>query len=208
MAECHPVRSGGRSGQAQGRELDPRRSAASPVRSAVADIHARSAPARRGVPGRADPLRLESERWRTGPVFKEFVVNYTNAGDAHRRRLQGYGRRRRVFSGLMQYAPGVKECRSTGSLVSTTRDRGGTRRRPPATPRRPPARAPVRPLVRSLLTPPPRRDETLADPRTVFQYREAALSRYTPRWSSRSPACPKETFSRWRRRSSPTRSRP
>src|SRR5256884_388873 len=58
----------------------------------------------------------------------------------------------------------------------------------------PPAGPPFARLVRSLLTPPPRRDETLADPHTVFQIVKRHFSRYTPEMVERVTGCPKETF--------------
>src|SRR5207247_4207973 len=65
----------------------------------------------------------------------------------------------------------------------------------PAGPRAtPPAGPPFDPLVRSLLTPPPRRDETLQHPRTVFQIVKRHFSRYTPEMVERVTGCPKETF--------------
>src|SRR2546428_721322 len=48
--------------------------------------------------------------------------------------------------------------------------------------------------IRSLLTPPPRRDETLQHTRTVFQIVKRHFSRYTPEMVERVTGCPKETF--------------
>src|SRR5207244_4546109 len=58
----------------------------------------------------------------------------------------------------------------------------------------PPAGPRFDPLVRSLLTPPPRRDETLQDPRCVCQIVKRHFSRYTPEMVERVTGCPKETF--------------
>src|SRR5207248_6219148 len=58
----------------------------------------------------------------------------------------------------------------------------------------PPAGPPFDPLVRSLLTPLPRRDATLADPRTVFQIVRRHFSRYTPEMVEQVTGCPRETF--------------
>src|SRR5690606_29155052 len=51
-------------------------------------------------------------------------------------------------------------------------------------------------LVRSLLKPRPPRDETLQDPRTVFQILKRHFSRYTPEMVERTTGCPRETFLR------------
>src|SRR5207247_4663014 len=65
----------------------------------------------------------------------------------------------------------------------------------PAGPRAPyPAAPPFAPRVRSLLTPLPRRDETLREPRTVFQIVKRHFSRYTPEMVERVTGCSQETF--------------
>jgi len=53
---------------------------------------------------------------------------------------------------------------------------------------------PYEPLVRALLQPPPTRDETLQDPRCVFQIVKRHFSRYTPEMVEQITGCPKETF--------------
>src|SRR3989442_11464552 len=110
MAECHPVAfRWPMQAKLKGAKLihvDPRCTRPRPV----ADIHA---PIRAGSDvaflGGLIHYVLESERWRTDPFFKEFVVNYTNAatliGDDFKDTEDADG----GFSGLMQYAPGVKE---------------------------------------------------------------------------------------------------
>jgi formate dehydrogenase major subunit len=72
----------------------------------------------------------------------------------------------------------------------------------PATPASAPATAtakgsmgpPFDPLVKSLVKPAPLRDETLQDPRTVFQIVKKHFSRYTPEMVEKTTGCPKETF--------------
>jgi len=49
-------------------------------------------------------------------------------------------------------------------------------------------------LVKSLLKPPPERDETLHNPRCVFQIVKRHFSRYTPEMVERVTGCPRETF--------------
>jgi formate dehydrogenase major subunit len=61
-------------------------------------------------------------------------------------------------------------------------------------PRQLPAGPPFDPLVRSLLQPPPQRDETLQHPRTVFQIVKRHFSRYTPEMVERVTGCPRDTF--------------
>jgi formate dehydrogenase major subunit len=57
-----------------------------------------------------------------------------------------------------------------------------------------PAGPPFDPLVRALLQPPPQRDETLQNPRTVFQILKRHFSRYTPEMVERVTGCPRDTF--------------
>src|ERR1700687_1077496 len=139
--------------------------------SAVANIHA---PIRSGsdvafLGGLVNHV-LQSERWNTDPFFKEFVVSYTNAatiiGEAFKDTEDLDG----VFSGLMEYTPRIKEWPLDGFVGQydpKTWQYAAPTARPAATPAA--AGPPFDPLVRSLLTPPPRRDETLQHPRSVFQ---------------------------------------
>jgi len=126
---------------------------------------------------------LQSERWNTDPFFKEFVVNYTNAATIIGDEFQDTEDLAGVFSGLMQYTPGIKEWPLDGFVgqydPKTWQYAGALAGKPS-----PPAGPPFDPLVRSLLTPPPRRDETLQHPRSVLQIVRRHFSRYTPRWSS------------------------
>ena len=196
MAECHPVAfRWPMQAKLKGAKLihvDPRFTRT----SAVADIHA---PIRAGSDvaflGGLVHYVLESERWKRDPFFKEFVVNYTNAamivGDALKDTEDADG----VFSGLMQYAPGIKEWPLDGFVGQYDTRTWQYAEAPPgprATP--PPAGPPFDPLVRSLLTPPARRDETLQHPRTVFQIVKRHFGRYTPEMVERVTGCPKETF--------------
>src|SRR5437867_7997683 len=78
--------------------------------SAVADIHA---PIRAGSDvaflGGLIRYVLESGRWKTDPFVREFVVNYTNAATIISDDFKDTEDAEGVFSGLMQYAPGIKE---------------------------------------------------------------------------------------------------
>src|SRR6266550_3736818 len=49
-------------------------------------------------------------------------------------------------------------------------------------------------LVKSLLKPAPQRDETLQNPRCVFQIVKRHFNRYTPEMVERTTGCSKETF--------------
>jgi len=53
---------------------------------------------------------------------------------------------------------------------------------------------PFEPLIRSLRKPPPLRDETLQDPRTVFQLLKRHFSRYTVDMVEQVTGCPREIF--------------
>ena len=164
--------------------------------SAVADIHA---PIRSGsdvafLGGLVNHV-LQSERWNTDPFFKEFVVSYTNAatiiGEAFKDTEDLDG----VFSGLMQYTPGIKEWPLDGFVGHYdpgTWQYAATRAGRTSTPPR--SGPPFDPLVRSLLTDPPPRDETLQHPRTVFQIVKRHFSRYTPEMVEHVTGCSKETF--------------
>src|SRR5436309_8026603 len=195
MAECHPVAfRWPMQAKLKGAKLihvDPRFTRT----SAVADIHA---PIRAGSDvaflGGLIHYVLESERWKTDPFFREFVANYTNAatiiGDDFKDTEDAEG----VFSGLMQYAPGIKEWPLDGLVGQYDTRTWQYAAAPAGRASTPPAGPPFDPLVRSLLTPPPRRDETLADPRTVFQIVKRHFSRYTPEMVEQVTGCPRATF--------------
>src|SRR5256712_8612893 len=195
MAECHPVAfRWPMQAKLKGAKLihvDPRFTRT----SAVADIHA---PIRAGSDvaflGGLVNYVLQSERWKRDPFFREFVVNYTNAATIVSDEFKDTEDLDGVFSGLMRYAPSIKEWPLDGFAGQ---DAPGTGRSPeaPAGPRAtPPAGPPFDPLLRSLLTPPPRRDETLQHPRTVFQIVKRHFSRYTLEMVERVTGCPKEAF--------------
>jgi len=196
MAECHPVAfRWPMQAKLKGAKLihvDPRFTRT----SAVADIHA---PIRSGsdvafLGGLVNHV-LQSERWNTDPFFKEFVVSYTNAatmvGEAFKDTEDLDG----VFSGLMQYTPGIKEWPLDGFVGQydpRTWQYATTKVGHVLTP--PPSGPPFDPLVRSLLTAPPPRDETLQHPRTVFQIVKRHFSRYTPEMVERVTGCSRTTF--------------
>ncbi len=194
MAECHPVAfRWPMQAKLKGAKLihvDPRFTRT----SAMADIHA---PIRAGSDvaflGGVINHVLQSERWNTDPFFKEFVVNYTNAPTIIGDEFQDTEDLAGVFSGLMQYTPGVKEWPLDG-FVGQYDPKTWQYAGAPAGKPSPPAGPPFDPLVRSLLTPPPRRDETLQHPRSVLQIVRRHFSRYTPEMVERVTGCPQATF--------------
>jgi formate dehydrogenase major subunit len=188
--------------------------------SAVADIYA---PVRAGSDiaflGGLVNYVISSERWNTDPFFHSFVMNYTNAatiiGDEFKDTEDNNG----VFSGLMEYHGGVPEWpyngftrqyeddswqydgvrvgdqgrvastaqsgETPGAKSGTEKHAGGARLGPP-----------YDGLVRSLLKAKPKRDDTLQNPRCVFQIVKRHFSRYTPEMVERATGCPRETFLR------------
>jgi formate dehydrogenase major subunit len=188
--------------------------------SAVADIYA---PVRAGsdIAFLGGIIRhvINSERWNTDPFFRSWVVSYTNAatiiGEDYRDTEDNDG----VFSGLMEYKGGVPEWPYNGfanqyddeswqyvatrvgdqGRVAATAQSGevpgvtsGTQQGRGAARSGPPYDA----LVRSLLKPAPQRDETLENPRCVFQIVKKHFSRYTPEMVERTTGCPRDTFLR------------
>ena len=162
---------------------------------------------------------LNSERWNTDPFFRAYVVNYTNAATLIRSEFKGAEDNDGVFSGLMEYKGGVPEwpyngfagqyndeswqyagtrIGDQGRVASTAQSgevphtKSGTEPRDTAKPQGPP----FEPLVKSLLKPRPPRDETLTDPRCVFQIVKRHFSRYTPEMVERVTGCPRDTFLR------------
>ena len=186
--------------------------------SAVADIYA---PVRAGSDiaflGGLVRHVINSERWNTDPFFRSYVATYTNAativGPEYRDAEDNDG----VFSGLMEYNAGVPEwpyngfdahyddrswqyagarvgdqgrVAATAQSGETPGTRSGSRGTGTATRQGPPYDR----LVRSLLKPPPPRDETLQDPHCVFQIVKRHFSRYTPEMVERTTGCPRDTF--------------
>ena len=188
--------------------------------SAVSDIYA---PVRAGsdIAFLGGVIRhvINSERWNTDPFFRSWVVNYTNAATIIREEYKDTEDNEGVFSGLMEYKGGVPEWPYNGfanqydneswqyhgtkvgdqGRVAATAQSGevpgitsGTEPKRAATPSGPPYDG----LVKSLLQPPPQRDETLQNPSCVFQIVKRHFSRYTPEMVERTTGCPRDTFLR------------
>jgi formate dehydrogenase major subunit len=187
--------------------------------SAVADIYA---PIRAGsdiafLGGLINHV-VNSDRWNTDPFFRSWVLAYTNAATIIGEDFQDAEDNDGVYSGLMDYKGGVPEWPYNGFVgqyddrswqyegarigdqgrVAATAQSGeapgtesGTQQRTAR-----PAGPPFDGLVRSLLKPPPRRDDTLSDPRCVFQIVKRHFRRYTPEMVERTTGCPRATFLR------------
>ena len=189
--------------------------------SAVADIYA---PVRAGsdIAFLGGVIRhvINSERWNTDPFFRSWVVNYTNAATIIREDYKDTEDNEGVFSGLMEYKGGVPEWPYNGFAnqyderelaVRRNENRRSGKGRGDRPVRRgagdhvrhrarawlpAPSGPPYDALVKSLLKPPPQRDETLQNPRCVFQIVKRHFSRYTPEMVERTTGCPRDTFLR------------
>src|SRR5262245_55005293 len=166
---------------------------------------------------------LNSEKWNQDPFFKTFIVHYTNAATIINEDFKDTEELDGVFSGLLQSMGGVDEWpfngfinRYDGATWQYARTKAGEQGRaastaqsgeamvssgpegikPPETPAagKAPAGPPFDSLVTSLLKPPAQRDETLQDPRCVFQIVKTHFARYTPEIVEKTTGCPKETF--------------
>src|SRR5438552_2626169 len=223
MAECHPVAfRWPMLAKARGAKLihvDPRFTRT----SAMADIHAAiRAGSDMAFLGGLVTYVINSRRWNTDPFFKSFVVNYTNAATIVSADYKDTEDLDGVFSGLKEYQEKIKEWplnaflgqydNKTWQYAAPGGEAGAGWKAPaqqsgehkaadenvgaPATSQKPtlPPGPPFEPLVKSLLKPPPPRDDTLQDPRCVFQIVKRHFARYTPELVERVTGCPKETF--------------
>src|SRR5207249_64678 len=161
--------------------------------SAVADIYA---PVRAGSDiaflGGIINYVINSDRWNSEPFFGSWVRSYTNASTIIKEEYRDAEDNDGVFSGLMEYKGGVPEWPYNGFVGEYDQSSWQYRRPPvvdpgavaapaaPAAPAEvksgtgpdqglPPEGPPYDGLVKSLLKPAPERDETLQNPRCVFQ---------------------------------------
>src|ERR1700752_2491888 len=139
---------------------------------------------------------INSERWNSDPFFHSWVTHYTNAATIISEDYLDAEDNNGVFSGLMGLNGGVPEWPYNGFVgqydskswqYATTHAAAS-----PTTPA--PSGPPYDGLVRSLLKPPPQRDESLQNPRCVFQIVKKHFSRYTPEMVERITGWPKDTF--------------
>jgi formate dehydrogenase major subunit len=188
--------------------------------SAVADIYA---PVRAGSDiaflGGLVRYVISNPRWNSDPFFRTWLTTYTNAATIIDERFRDAEDNEGVFSGLMEYSGGIPEWPYNGfsnqyenqswQYAGTT---AGDQGRVAATAQSgevptiksgtevaagvPDNGPPFDRLVRSLLKPPPQRDETLRNPRCVFQIVKRHFERYTPEMVSRTTGCPEDVFLR------------
>ena len=187
--------------------------------SAVADIYA---PVRAGSDvaflGGLVNFIINNERWNTDPFFRTWLRQYTNAPTIIDEGFRDTEDNDGVFSGLMEYKAGVPEWPYNGftqqyeddtwqyagtkigdqGRVANTAQSGETPGAKSGTEAQGAARQgpPYDNLVRALLKPRPLRDESLQDPRCVFQILKRHFSRYTPEMVERTTGCPRDTFLR------------
>src|SRR5579862_2650790 len=151
---------------------------------------------------------INSERWNSDPFFHSWVTHYTNAATIVSEDYVDAEDNNGVFSGLMdlkadlpqwpyngfvgQYDPKSWQYASTrvGATAEGASDKGNTAN-PTSTG---PAGPPYDGLVKSMLKPPPQRDETLQNPRCVLQVVKRHFSRYTPEMVERTTGCPQDVF--------------
>jgi formate dehydrogenase major subunit len=177
--------------------------------SAVADIYA---PVRAGsdIAFLGGIIRhvIESDRWNNDPFFHSWVTHYTNASTIISEDFVDAEDNHGVFSGLMEAEVGVPEWPYNGfvgqydakswqyastkapAAADQASDKGGNNSGAANAPKGPPFDG----LIKSLLKPPPKKDETLKDPRCVFQIVKKHFNRYTPEMVERTTGCPQEVF--------------
>jgi formate dehydrogenase major subunit len=166
---------------------------------------------------------LNSEKWNNDPFFKSWVVSYTNAATIVNEEFKDTEDLNGVFSGLVEYKGGLAEwpfngfvgeytpqswqyartkVGATGEGAAYSARAGETKvgTGPEGTKAgvQPAAKVPdgppFDPLVQAAVRPPVLRDETLKDPRTVFQIVKQHFSRYTPEVVEKGTGCPRDIF--------------
>jgi formate dehydrogenase major subunit len=123
--------------------------------------------------------------------FRDYVVNYTNAPTIINDNYKDTEDQEGVFSGLMQYTGDpINGFLGQYDTASWQYARTAAAQAPQEIPKGPP----YDPLVRSLVPAPAQRDETLQDPRCVFQLVRRHFSRYTPEMVERVTGTPRDAF--------------
>jgi len=215
MAECHPVafRWPMKAKVDHGAKLihvDPRFTRT----SAMCDIYA---PIRAGSDiaflGGLINYVVNNARWNTDAFFREYLLNYTNAACIVRKDFKGTEELDGVFSGLMEYQKNTADWPYDGFVGQYQTDswqyalqgdeygqpRGGEENAAPGRKEaqaRPYPNEPLESVIRSLRRPLPLRDETLQNPRCVFQLVKRHFSRYTPAMVEQVTGCPHDTFTK------------
>ena len=129
---------------------------------------------------------IENDRY-----FRDYVVNYTNAPTIINENYKDTEDQDGAFSGLMQYTGDpINGFLGQYDNASWQYSRMAAAQAAQDVPKGPP----YDPLVRSLVPPPVQRDETLQDPRCVFQIVRRHFSRYTPEMVERVTGTPRDAF--------------
>lgn len=220
MAECHPVAfRWAMQAKLKGAKLmhaDPRFTRTTAVSDVYAPVRAGTDIA---FLGGIINYVINSERWNTEPFFKEYVTSYTNAAtiinaDFRDTEDEAADKPLGVFSGLgpykegkwglngflAQYSPASWQYDRTpvgtqGEAAAATAQSGeqAVQSGQPGEEDDVPSGPPYDALVKDLLPDnPARRDETLQDPRCVFQILKKHFARYTPQMVSQITGCPEE----------------
>jgi len=216
MAECHPVAfrwvMQAKLNGAKIIHADPRFTRT----TAMADLHA---PVRAGSDiaflGGLINFVINNERWLNDEFFQTYLVTYTNAATLINEEFQDTEDLDGVFSGLGEYKEGAwglngfigtykpdswqydnAPIGDQGRSASTAQsgEQPVESGQPDAEAEEVPEGPPYDALVQSLLKNRPNRDETLQDPRTVFQILKKHYSRYTPEMVERVTGCPQARF--------------
>jgi formate dehydrogenase major subunit len=158
---------------------------------------------------------LNSERWNSDAFFRDYLLNYTNAATIIHEAFQDAEDLYGTFSGLHPYTVGSEAWPFNGfqqqyddATWQYARGGGGSQGWTASTSQsgeqavqsgeQPTARAvqgpPFDALVQSLRQPSIERDDTLQDPRTVFQLLKRHYSRYTPEIVAQVTGCPQDIF--------------
>jgi formate dehydrogenase major subunit len=139
---------------------------------------------------------INSERWKSDPFFHSWVTHYTNAANIISEDYKDAEDNEGVFSGLMGPNNGLPEWPYNGFVGVYDPKSWQYATTPAAAPAKPsaPSGPPYDGLVRSLLKAPPQRDETLQNPRCVFQIVKNHFNRYTPEMVERTTGCPQDIF--------------
>ncbi len=219
MAECHPVAfrwvMQAKLKGARIMHADPRFTRTTAVADTYAPVRAGSDIAFLG--GLINYI-INSDRWNSEPFFKEYVTTYTNAATIINKDFldtedEAADKALGVFSGLGPYKEGKwglngfvgqydpktwqyarqpvgEQGRAAATAQSGEQNvQSGQPGEEDAVPAGPPYDA----LVKDLLPDSPvERDETLQDPRTVFQILKKHYARYTPEMVSQVTGCPQE----------------
>ena len=196
MAEAHPVGfQWVMEAKRRGRHGDPRRPAVHPHLRGGRPARADPGGHRHRVPRRPDPPRAGDRRLLRG--LRAGLHQRPDAGPRRLRRHRGPGR------GVLRLRPGDRHLRHQLLGVPGHARRGGHRPVPPRRQARGCTSTSAAQIAGSGGAPiatDPERDDTLQDPRCVFQVLRRHFARYTPEMVHEICGIPPETFAAGRRR--------